>query len=88
MQQEASILDTKWNLKNEESLPRWNQVLDKQKEFQLLTLKYLGPPFPARCPRTHYCEEFICASQQVITFSIKNKTSYQKASPSSAKQPL
>lgn len=40
MQEEASILDTKWNLKNEDHA-HWNQVLDKQK-FQLLTWKYLG----------------------------------------------
>lgn len=75
MQQEASILNTKWNLKNEESLPHWNQVLDKQKSFSCWCWNiWVSCPTPStvRCARTRYCEEFLRASQQVITFSIKN----------------
>lgn len=88
MHQEASILDTKWNIKNEESLLHWNQVLDKQKSFSSWHWIIWSVPVPARCARTHYWEEFACTSQQVMTFSIKNKTSFQEASLSSAKQPF
>lgn len=31
IQQEATILETNWHLKNEESVPLWNQILDKKK---------------------------------------------------------
>lgn len=89
IQQEASILETNWYLKNEESVPLWNQVLDKKK-VSGADIKVFGYSLipDSRYARTHYCEELICASQQVITFSIKNITRYQEARPSPGKQPF
>lgn len=51
-----------------------------RKKFQELTSKYLGTPSSlTQDMAEHYCEELICASQQVFTFSIKNTTRQQEA---------